>query len=116
MAGTAGRGDESGIATPNSSKFHQLICTKRTLRKLARRRPRRMVLPHQNTDKPSKTATTRAAAAEGGVLERTAGQAQRVAFLISMSGPAKMKLSIGSWYLIMMQMVIGELGMRLRWV
>lgn len=33
-----------------------------------------------------------------------------------MSGPAKMKLSIGSWYLIMMQMVIGELGMRLRWV
>ena len=118
MAGTAGRGDESGIATPNSSKS-QLVWMKRMARKLARRRPRRTVLPHQNTDKRSKTATTRAAAteaAEGGFLERTAGQAQRVVFLTNMSGPAKMKPSIGSWYLIMMQIAIGEWGMRLRWV
>lgn len=33
-----------------------------------------------------------------------------------MSGPAKMKLSTGSWYRIMMQIAIGEWGMRLRWV
>lgn len=118
MAGTVGRGDESGIATPSSSKS-QLIRKKRMLRKLVRRRPRRTILPHQNTDKLSKTATTRAAAkeaAEGGFLERTAGQAQRAVFLINMSGQAKMKLSTGSWYRIMMQIAIGEWGMRLRWV
>lgn len=110
MAGTAGRGDENGIATPNWSKF-QLVWMKQMQRKPARRRPRLTIAIHQNTDKRSKTATTRAAAkeaAEEGFSERIVGQVQRVVFLVNMPGPAKTKLSIGSWYRIMMQMAIGE--------
>lgn len=110
MAGTAGRGDENGIATPNWSKF-QLVWMKQMPRKLARRRPRLTIPILKNTEKRSKTATTRAAAkeaAEGGFSERIVGQVQRVVFLVNLSGPAKTKLSIGSWYRIMMQMAIGE--------
>lgn len=110
MAGTAGRGDENGIATPNWSKF-QLVWMKQMPRKLARRRPRLTIPILQNTDKRSKTATTRAAAkeaAEGRFSERIVGQVQRVVFLVNISEPAKTKLSIGNWYRIMMQMAIGE--------
>lgn len=118
MAGTDGRGDENGIATPNWSKS-QLVWMKKMPRKLARRRPRLTIPIHQSTDKRSKIVTTRAAAkeaAKGEFSERIVGQVQRVVFLINMPGPAKTKLSIGSLYRIMMQMAIGEWGMRSRWV